>query len=105
MRIDIYHHYDELSWITLQLEEILNLLELIQRKEEHMAGELDLLKTAVANNTTVIGSAIVLIQGLKEKLDAAIASGDPAALTALSDELGAQDKALADAVVANTPNP
>jgi hypothetical protein len=70
---------------------------------EQMAGELDALKKSVADNTTVIGSAITLIQGLKQKLDDAIASGDPAALTALSAELGAQDQALADTVAANTP--
>ena len=68
-----------------------------------MAGELDLLKTRVAENTTVIGSAITLLQGLKAKLDEAIASGDPAALQALSAELGVQDQALAAAIQANTP--
>ncbi len=66
-------------------------------------AELDDLKTAVAKNKDVVDSAIVLIQGLKAKLDAAIASGDPAALKALSDSLGAEDQALADAVAANTP--
>lgn len=75
----------------------------IEGKVNTMAGELDTLKAAVAANTTVIGSAIALIQGIKAKLDAAIAAGDPAALTALSAELGAQDQALSDAVTANTP--
>ena len=78
-------------------------LEALRIEADKMAGELDALKTAVAQNTTVIGSAITLIQGLKQKLDDAIASGDPAALTALSSELGAQDQELSDAVTANTP--
>ena len=78
-------------------------LDFITTKEVQMSGELDALKASVANNTTVIGSAITLLQGLKAKLDEAIASGDPAALTALSTELGATDQALADAVAANTP--
>ena len=64
---------------------------------------LDELKAKVAANTTVIGSAIALLQGLKAKLDEAIASNDPAALKALSDELAATDQSLADAVAANTP--
>ena len=97
--------WDFQTEVIKKLDKILRTLELLIRKEAHMAGELDVLKAAGANNTTVIGSAIVLLQGLKEKLDAAIASGDPAALQALSDELGVQDKALADAIVANTPNP
>lgn len=66
-----------------------------------MANELDDLKTSVAKNTTVIGSAITLLKGLKDKLDAA--GTDPVALKALSAELGAQDTALADAITANTP--
>jgi hypothetical protein len=75
----------------------------LRQELQRMTAELDALKAAVTNNTTVIGSAITLINGLKKKLDDAIASGDPAALTALSAELGAQDQALADAVAANTP--
>jgi hypothetical protein len=45
----------------------------------------------------------VLLQGLKAALDDAIASGNPAALTALSQQLGAQTQALSDAIIANTP--
>lgn len=62
------------------------------------------LQAKVAANTAVVSSAITLIQGLKEQLDAAIASGDPAALQALSDSLGASDQALADAIATNTPS-
>ena len=91
-------------WMSNQLiEKLIRVLTTIEREIYEMANELDDLKAAVANNTTAIGSAITLIQGLKAKLDAAIASGNPAALTALSAELGAQDTALAAAVTANTP--
>ena len=65
-------------------------------------AELDDLKAAVAKNTDVTESAIVLLNGLKAKLDAAIASGDPAALKDLSAQLGAETGKLADAVAANT---
>jgi len=68
-----------------------------------MAGELDALRAEVTRDTDVKASAVALLQGLKAKLDAAIASGDPAALTELSSTLGSTTQALADAVVANTP--
>ena len=86
-----------------QLEHILRTLHSIEERITTMAGELDTLKASVSRNTDVIASAIALIQGIKAALDAAIAAGDPAALTALSDTLGAQDDALAAAVAANTP--
>lgn len=68
-----------------------------------MANELDDLKAAVAKDLEVDQSAITLLNGLKQKLDDAIASGDPAQLKALSDSIGSSTQALADAVVANTP--
>lgn len=64
---------------------------------------LDDLKAQVAKNTQVEASAATLIQGLKAKLDAAIASNDPAQLTALSSALGTSGDALAAAITANTP--
>jgi hypothetical protein len=63
--------------------------------------DLNSLKAAVAASTAVEQSAILLLQGLKAKLDAALT--DPAALQALSDEIGANTAALAAAIVANTP--
>lgn len=68
-----------------------------------MAGELATLQAAVAHETDVVDGAIVLLEGLKTKLDAAIAAGDPAALQALSDSIGAETEKLASAVAANTP--
>ena len=82
--------------------EAADLHRIIQALERIMA-ELDDLKAAVARETEVDESAIVLLNGLKAKLDAAIAAGDPAALKALSDSLGAESQKLADAVSANTP--
>ena len=66
-----------------------------------MSQEMDDLVAQVAANDTVIGSAIALITGFKAKLDAA--GTDPAALKKLSDDLGTNDQALADAISANTP--
>lgn len=61
------------------------------------------LKTDVQGNTDVVQSAIVLINGIADRIDAA--SGDPNQVRALSAELRAQHQALADAVDANTPKP
>lgn len=73
------------------------------RKVDLMAGELDELKAAVEKDLAVDQSAITLLNGLKAKLDAAIASGNPQALKDLSASIGASTDALAAAVVANTP--
>ena len=101
LEVDLSMRVVESSVVT----EILYPLKSIYKQGEKIMSVLDDLKARVAANTTVIESAITLIQGLKAKLDEAIASGDPAALQALSDELGAEDTKLADAVVANTPTP
>jgi hypothetical protein len=71
--------------------------------EARLMSVLSDLQARVAAEDTVIDSAITLLQGLKTQLDAAVASGDPAALQALSDDIGAKTQALADAVTANTP--
>lgn len=64
---------------------------------------LDTLKTEVSETKTVMASAVTLLQGLKAKLDEAIASGNPAELQALSDELDTNTNALAAAITTNTP--
>ena len=75
------------------------------------------LTSSVANNTSVIGSALALIQGFKASQEAlskqladAIASGDPAALAAAQQaiddgvaQLTQSDNDLAAAVAQNTP--
>ena len=88
------------SHIEDQLNRILDAINQLGIK---MANELADLTTQVAETKTVIDSAIVLIHGLKAKLDAA--GIDPVALKALSDSLAASDTALAAAVVANTVGP
>lgn len=89
--------------IERMLVQITDALPTLMTMVNKMAGELDALKTAVARVKTVEDSAIALLQGIKAKLDAAIAADDPAALQALSDSLGQDSDALSAAVVANTP--
>jgi hypothetical protein len=64
-------------------------------------ADLTALTTQVSQNTTVIGSAMTLIQGFASQL--AAAGTDPAALNALQQQLATSDTALAAAVLANTP--
>ena len=64
-------------------------------------ADLTELETEVAENTTVVGSAIALINGFKDRL--AAAGVDPAKLAALRDALDINSNALAAAVEANTP--
>jgi hypothetical protein len=66
-----------------------------------MALDLTRLEAAVERDTTVNQSAITLLSQLSQLVrDTA---GDPAKVTALADQLDAQQQALADAVTANTP--
>jgi ABC-type xylose transport system substrate-binding protein len=92
---------DRLFWHLIQHED--RLMCRINQLENHMSKELDDLKAAVASEDTAIASAITLLNGLKAALDAAIASGNPADLVALSTDIGNQTAALAAAVTANTP--
>lgn len=66
-----------------------------------MSAEMDDLKVAVTENTTVAGSVVTYIEGLAAQiLDAA---GDKAASTALAAEVRASASAMSAAMVANTP--
>ena len=87
----------------------------IERKLDHIIcalatfgrlimATLDDIKAAVKANADAEDSAVILLQGLKAKLDAAIAANDPAAIQAVVDDLGKQTAGLAAAVVANTPS-
>ena len=71
-----------------------------------MSAELDALTAQIASNTTVIGSALVLIRGIRDRIDQAITGADAATrakLTELRNDLSTTDQELADAVAANTP--
>jgi len=99
MELHIHHHFD----FGPRLEE---LFDSFNKRIHHMTVQLDTLTAQVATNKDGIASAITLLGNIKTALDAAIASNpndDGAALQALSDSLGADDQALAAAVVANTP--
>ena len=88
---------------------LVRLTNTILKGESVMAQDLSVLKAEVAANTTVVGSAVALINGFSARLDAAVAaagSADPALaaeLAALSAQIKADSGSLAAAVAANTP--
>ncbi len=101
MHIHIHHHYPD-------REETKEFLLLILKQLKQMSQILDDLTAKVEQNTTVTQSAITLLTGLKSSLDEEIqllkdAQVDTTGLQALSDKLGTNTQALADAVSANTP--
>lgn len=100
MDIHIHHHFPDCGNADAQTAK---LLAQILTNQTKIMALLDSLTAEVANNTTVEQSAIVLIQGLKAQLDAA--GTDPVKLKALSDQLAANDTALAAAVTTNAPTP
>lgn len=73
----------------------------INQKLTQIMALLDDLQMRVSANTDVIKSVIVLLQGLKAKIDAA--GVDEVKLKALSAALGDDTAALAAAVVEHTP--
>lgn len=86
---------------------IIALLRRILKREHEMAIDLTALTAEVANNTTVDGSIVQLVQNLATQLAAiSSGSGDAAtqtALNALVATLQQNDAGIAAAVTANTP--
>ena len=93
----VYLHSDG-DIIEVKLAEI---LAAITKLEKHMANELDELTSRVTASGDATDSAVLLLNGLKARLDAA--GTDPVALKALSDALGTNTDELAAAILANTP--
>lgn len=83
---------------TQQTHTILNRIE---QMETHIMDAIDTLTEQVAANKTVVDSALVLINGIADRIKSA--GVDPAKLAALTSDLKSEDDALAAAVAANTP--
>jgi len=77
------------------------IIDLLKKGINKMSVEFDAMASQVQANSDAIDSAIVLINGIADRITAA--GVDPTKLQALTDELKAKDAALAAAVVANTP--
>lgn len=86
------------------LDRIERALKTIAIEELIQMATLQDVKDAVANNTTVTGSAVVAINKLADKLQEVINAGaDPAALQELVDVMRSDDTNLATAIAARTP--
>jgi len=105
LQVHVYlHQVNDPDPQTLSLlQQVIQQLNSMETKENTIMAALDDLTAQVASNTTVEGSALTLIQGLAAQLAAAIASGNPAALSNLQTQLKSSADALAAAVAANTP--
>jgi hypothetical protein len=80
------------------------IITLCQRKQgNRIMSALSDLQAAVTAETTVVSSAVMLINGLAAQIASAVASNDSAALESLSQQLTASSAALSAAVAANTP--
>lgn len=91
---------DRQAVTLVRLEDMIVALTKLEMK---VAGELDDLRREVEEDGTAVASAVTLLEGLKAKLDEAIASGNMQAVKELSDQLSSNTDRLAAAVVANTP--
>lgn len=87
--------------IHRQLDEVIELLRVLTRRERNMSADLSALTAAVQANTDVEQSAIALIADLAQRFEDAKA--DPAEVQALADQLRSSASALSAAVAANTP--
>lgn len=104
--IQVHNHYHlEGPWLGELCQTITHsfdrLIAALKEGTEAMSQELDALTAQVAANRTVAQSAITLISGLAQQILDHV--NDPAALTALANELKATDQELSDAVLQNTP--
>lgn len=83
-----------------KLDLVLARLDTLQEAMNAMSAEVDRLKASVTQLATVDQSVITLLRGMSDQIRAL--KQDPAALTALADEVDARVKELGDAVTANT---
>lgn len=93
----------DVAALRVDVAQLLLLVKALQIKEIAMAGSIATLTADVAANTSVVSSALLLINGFAAQLSAA--GTDPVKLQALQDQLESSDTALAAAVAANTGAP
>lgn len=81
---------------------VLTQLERLIQLEEQEMSDLTQITDEVAENTSAVESAVTLLSTLAEEIRSN--ASDPMALAALADQLDANNRTLADAVLANTPS-
>jgi hypothetical protein len=90
-----------LNLLSAKLDLLLIRQAMSQQTEASMSAEVDRIKSSVQQLTDVNHSAITLLGDLASRVRALQA--DPAALTALADEIDQRKAELAQAVLTNTP--
>lgn len=90
-----------LEMIDGKLDLVVTRIGLLQTWSTDMSAEVDRLKASVANLATIDQSVVTLLGGLTAQIRTL--QNDPAALTALADEVDARVSELNAAVTANTP--
>lgn len=101
MDLHVYIHIDSGISADRKLDLILARLTVLHTQEHTIMKELDDLSTQVQANGDVEASAIVLINGIADRIKAA--GTDPAKLATLAESLKSHSDSLAAAVLANTP--
>ena len=103
--VHVHHTFDLTSplatGIDAKLTAILSALTSLSTQETHLMAALDDLTAQVQATDDAQQAALLLINGIADRLKAA--GTDPVALKALGDSLKTNSDALSAAVVANTP--
>jgi uncharacterized protein YoxC len=99
--LHIHFHADEV--LTHFLGVFLHKLDQLNHGVTSIMATLDDVVSKVNDLGTVEEGVVTLLTDIKARLDAAIASNDPAKLQQLADALDAQKQRLAEAITANTP--
>lgn len=100
LRLDVHIH-GEFGGIEDRLTQLLALAVKNDRRGELMAGELDRIESEVTEISSAVDSAVSLLSQLAQLIRDNV--GSPARLNKIADDLDTKGKALAEAVVANTP--
>lgn len=105
MRIHIDHYFhlaegEEFGY-SQKLNDILSILQDIKKGAKHMSIEIENLEAAVATNTALDDSIILLLNGIAAQI--VDSAGDREKAIALAAELNAKSELLAAAIKANTP--
>jgi uncharacterized coiled-coil protein SlyX len=91
-----HRHYRDRNWLQLYLLHELNI------KVNLLMATIQDINAAVAAQSTVEDSIIVLLNGIVQQLKDAQAANDPAALDKVIADITANTQKLQDAVTANT---
>lgn len=103
MNIDINVTFKPDQQTATLLNRILTKLVAIEGRQMNTEEAIAALVAKVTEQSTVVASAVTLLQGLADQLNAA--KDDPEQLQAVIDQVSANSDALAGAVAANTPTP